>query len=105
MAPTGAACERFGGGEPIGVQSVSPSILAIFFWLAGKTHVASNPSTGRDGLVAGGGGGNRNHVRFQPFEPDDDRVVSGFRYLVEIWGITEISLQLAFPTFDAVLGI
>ncbi len=36
------------------------------------------------GLLAGGRGGTRNHVHFQPFEPGDERVVSGVRDDCEI---------------------
>ena len=36
---------------------------------------------GRNGLIAGGGISNRNHVHFAPYEPHDGRVISGMRRL------------------------
>lgn len=38
----------------------------------------------RQGLLAGGGASDRNHVHFAPFEPGDGRVISGMRYNCEV---------------------
>lgn len=38
----------------------------------------------RNGLLAGGGVSDRNHVHFAPFEPHDGRVISGMRYNCEV---------------------
>ncbi|CAJ1392502.1 unnamed protein product, partial [Effrenium voratum] len=38
----------------------------------------------RNGLIAGGGISNRNHVHFAPYEPHDGRVISGMRYNCEV---------------------
>lgn len=35
----------------------------------------------RQGLIAGGGVSQRNHVHFAPYEPKDGRVISGMRCL------------------------
>ena len=37
----------------------------------------------RQGLIAGGGVSQRNHVHFAPYEPRDGRVISGMRCLAK----------------------
>lgn len=55
------------------------------------------------GLIAGGGAGQgfRNHIHFAPFEPGDERVVSGMRYDCEvgIWLDLKLALREGVPFF------